>query len=116
MVVKINFSPITELVVHDIIKTDIDEILRRSMTPNGSMPLFWCDGILLSFTSLPPTKDVIRDYLQGKIHWAEVRFTELRNYQPMVELHEEQYMKARVIDTSDNDVHQSFVKWVKTRK
>ena len=117
MAVDVIYSPIKTLVLHDVIETDRDEILRRAMTPSGSMPLFWCNGVLISFTSMPPTKEVIKDYLEGgKIHWMEVRYTEMKTYQSVLELHEEQFLKSRVIDTSDNEVHTSFVKWLKSRK
>ena len=73
--VKIEYSPATELVVHEVIKVDKDDLLRERVTPAGTMPLYWCDGILFSFSSLPMTDDVVKDYLKGRIHWLEVHFT-----------------------------------------
>ena len=44
--VKIEYSPATELVVHEVIKVDKEDLLRERVTPSGTMPLYWCDGIL----------------------------------------------------------------------
>lgn len=112
--VKISYSPIKELIVHDVIEMNFEDLLMSRVTPSGSMPLFFCSGILFTFSSLPPTRDVIREYIEGKIRWVEVRYMKMEKYQPIVELHEEQYLKTRVINTSGNPVHESFVKWLAT--
>ncbi len=112
--VKVLHEPISELVVHDVVKSNIDDIIRRTVTPAGAMPLYWCEGMLLSFVSLPPTRDVIKDYMAGRLHWAEVRYAVMETYKETLELHEEQFIKTRVIDTSDNSVHRGFVGWVRS--
>ena len=115
--VKIEYSPATELVVHEVIKGDKDDLLRERVTPAGTMPLYWCDGILFSFSSLPMTDDVVKDYLKGRIHWLEVHFTKMEDYTPVLTLNDEEYkatMSIRVIDTSSSELHKEFVKWLKS--
>jgi hypothetical protein len=117
--VKITFAPIKELVVHEAVSVDHDDLLRERVTPSGNLPLCWCDGILFSFTSMPLTEDITKDYLDGKIHWVEVHYTEMKVYKPVLELDDKQYnmtMKVRVIDTSRSDLHKEFIKWLKTKK
>ncbi len=111
--VSVTYSPIKELVVHDVIKTDLKELIRSRTTPQGNMPLYWCDGVLFGFTSLPPTKDVIKDYLNGCIHWMEVKDTEMKDYKKEVEANDEQYLKTSVVNTDTNAVHKSFIRWLK---
>lgn len=114
--VNVTFSPVKELVIHEAVRIDLDDLLRERITPSGNMPLYWCDGVMFSFSSMPMTRDVIRDYLNGKIHWMEVHYTDARKYLPVVELNDEQYkaiMKIRVIDTSKSSLHAEFIKWLK---
>jgi hypothetical protein len=47
--VRISFSPINELVVHEVVKVSMDDLMRERITPSGTMPLYWCNGLLFSF-------------------------------------------------------------------
>jgi hypothetical protein len=100
-----------------VIKVDKEDLLRERVTPAGNMPLYWCDGILFSFSSLPMTDDVIRDYLKGTIHWLEVHFAKMDKYTPILALNEEEYkatMNVRIIDTSSSQLHKEFIEWLKS--
>ncbi len=114
----IEYRPSTKLIVHDVIRLEQVEILRGKVTPNGNMPIYWCNGILYSFVSPPMAEKVIEDMLQGTIHWMEVQYTELPEYTPLLSLDEEEYkatMNFRVINTSELTIHDEFTKWLKTR-
>lgn len=114
--VRISFSPINELVVHEVIKVDIDDLLRERITPSGTMPVYWCDGFVFSFSSVPMNRRVLDDYLNGKIHWMEVHYADMKDYKEVLELNDEHYngsMKVRVIDTSKSALHSDFAKWLK---
>ncbi len=115
---KISFSPINEIVVHEIIAVTQDDLFRERVTPAGNMPLWWCDGILFSFSSPPMTRDIMKDYLLGKVHWMEVHFTTMDNYTPLIELNDEQFkaiLKIRVIDTSKSMLHKDFIRWLRAQ-
>ncbi len=115
--VKITYSPITELIVHETIEVDKEDLLRERVTPAGTMPLYWCSGILFSFSSLPMTDEVVKDYLKGKIHWLEIHFARESKYEAVLPLSEEEYktsMNVRVIDTSRSELHRELAKWLKS--
>lgn len=117
--VKISFTPINEVIVHEVVKMDYEDLLRERYTPAGMMPLWWCNGLLFSFSSMPMGRDVIKDYLNGKVHWMEVHYTKMDKYSPIIELNDEQYkttLKIRVIDTSFSVLHNDFTKWLKTQQ
>ncbi len=61
--VKITYEPATDLVVHEVIFMPQDDLLRERVTPSGTIPLCWCEGVLFTFTSVPMTEDVLKDYL-----------------------------------------------------
>jgi len=113
--VKISYSPIKEVIIHEFIKVDLDDLYRGRITPAGNMPLYWCNGIIFTFNSMPMTRDLVKDYLEGKIHWMEVHFSEMKKYEPIVELNDESYkatMRIRVIDTSMSGLHVDVTKWL----
>ncbi|MEM3860811.1 MAG: hypothetical protein QW478_15690, partial [Candidatus Micrarchaeaceae archaeon] len=107
---------ITEIVVHEIVPMEYGDLLLERITPNGNMPLYWCDGILFSFTSMPLTRDIVREYMQGRIHWMEVHFSVMDNYMPVIEYYDNEYkatQKIRVFDISKSLLHKKLIKWVK---
>lgn len=118
--VKITFSPIQEIVIHEVVDINYDDLLRERITPAGNMPLYWCDGIIFSFSSLPMTRDAIREYLDGRIHWMELHYSKADKYTPVLELVDEHYsntsLKIRVIDTSNSSLHKELIKWLKSQK
>ncbi len=114
--VKISYSPINELVIHEVVSLGIEDLMRERITPAGTMPLYWCDGVVFSFSSVPMSRKVLDDYMAGKIHWMEVHFSEMKDYKEVLELNDEHYngsQKIRVIDTSKSSLHEEFVKWLK---
>ncbi len=117
--VRITFSPVNELIIHETVEVDKEDLLRERVTPSGTMPLYWCNGILFSFSSLPMTDEIVSDYLKGKIHWLEVHFAKVDKYTPILSLSEEEYkttMNIRIIDTSKSTLHKELTKWLRTIK
>lgn len=116
---KITYAPADELIVHEILAINKDDLLRERITPQGTMPLCWCNGVLFSFSSVPMTDDITKEYIGGKIHWLEVHYAFMDTYSPILTLNEEEYkgaMNIRVLDTSISKLHQDFTKWLKTQK
>ena len=114
---KITYAPAEELIIHEVVEIGRDDLLRERVTPAGTMPLYWVNGILFSFSSLPMTDDVTKEYLKGRIHWLEVHYARMDRYVPVLSLDEEEFkqkMNIRVIDTSFSGIHQEFAKWLKT--
>lgn len=117
--VKIAFSPLQEIVIHEVVAINSEDLLRERITPAGNMPLYWCDGILFSFSSLPMTEQVVREYLDGRVHWMELHYAAAKNYTPVLELNDEHFsgtQKVRVIDTSNSNLHKELIKWLKGQK
>lgn len=115
--VKISFEPAGELVIHEIVSVSQMDLLRERVTPAGTMPLYWANGVLFSFSSLPLTDDVVKDYMKGKIHWLEVHYAKMDKYVPVMALSEEEYktsMNVRIIDTSASKLHKDFSEWLKS--
>ena len=113
---KITYQPAQELVVHDILALQKEEMMRANVTPNGNLPLYWCDGVLYGFSSPPINDEVIGEMLKGRLHWMEVRYAKMEDYKQTLSLNEEEYkatMTFRIIRTDKFAVHKEFVKWLK---
>jgi len=114
--VKITFAPATELIVHEVVEMSRNDLLLERITPQGNMPLYWCGGIVFSFSSVPMTDDIIEEYLKGKIHWLEVHFAKMEKYIPVITFESEEYkstMNVKVIDTEASALHREFIKWLR---
>ncbi len=115
--VKVTFSPTEELVIHEAVEMTKDDLLLERITPAGNLPLYWCNGILFSFSSIPMTDDIVKEFLKGRIHWLEVHFAKLDKYVPLITWESDEYksrMNVRVIDTSTSVLHREFIQWLKT--
>ena len=117
--VDIIYDPVKALVVHDVAKVPLEDLIRERITPGVTLPLYWCGGILFSFASAPISEEIMKDYFKGRIHWMEVHYTEMKEYKPVLELNDENYsgkMNIRIIDTAGAQLHKDFVRWLKAGK
>ena len=116
--VKVNHQPTQTLIVHDVVRMELDNILRERVTPSGALPLYWGNGFVFGFTPLPvSSKRVLEDYLDGKVHWMEVHYTHKKDYEEILKLDDEQYagaVKVRVIDVSKRALFKDFLEWLKS--
>jgi hypothetical protein len=113
---KITFSPAKQLVVHEVVEMSRNDLLLERVTPAGNLPLYWCGGILFSFSSVPMTDDIVREYLDGTIHWLEVHFSRMEKHVPVITFESEEFkstMSVKIIDTSTSPLHREFIKWLK---
>ncbi len=113
--VDVIFDPIKTLVVHEVAGIQIDDLMRERITPGVTLPLFWCSGVVFSVAQAPPSEELIKDYMKGKVHWLEVHYADMKEYKPVLELNDENYgnkIKIRVIDTSFSQTHKDFVSWL----
>ena len=119
MAVKVVYQPVNTLVVHDVVKVELDDLLRERITPAGTMPLYWCGGVLFSFASPPMVDQMVKEYMDGRVHWLEVHYTVMKDYCEVLDLDDKHYsgtMKVRVINTGNSSLHNEFVRWLRSSK
>ena len=81
--VKIEYVPYQKLVIHEIIEqenaTFFEDILRQALAQPVQMEptVNWIDGIAFAVGQMPPTEDIVKDNLGGKIHLASVIYTRI---------------------------------------
>ena len=78
---KITYSPVTEIVLHQVIEYDnkafFEEVMRQNLTQQLTVipAVNWIDGIAFSIWRFSDTDDVVREALAGKLHFFSVSFT-----------------------------------------
>lgn len=111
----------TELVLHHSYGVSADDLLRICLIKSShSLPtMYWCGGIMFYYEQLLPmlNPEVERDFLSGKDHWAEVYYSECKDYKSVLELNEGEFKgaKIRVIDASGFQPHAEFAEWARKR-
>lgn len=79
--VKITFAPYQELIVHEIVEEDnatfFEDVVRQTLasSPQVEPSINWIDGIAFIIQAFTPTEDVVKENLNGRIHFAVVIFT-----------------------------------------
>jgi hypothetical protein len=106
--VKITYTPYTEIVVHEVVEQDnqsfFEDMVRQTLAgqAHAEPSVNWVDGIAFVISPMPPTEDIVKENLNGRIHYAAVLFTKVdyRN-QIVVRLGNQDY-NVRLRKAGDN--------------
>lgn len=80
---KVTFAPCKEIVVHEVIEQEshalFEDMVRQALSsPVHAEPTInWVDGIAFVVAPMPPTEDIVRENLEGKVHYASVMFARI---------------------------------------
>lgn len=86
--VKVTFKPWEEVIIHESIYYSLQDLIKlRSIGvgPGGlAPPLRWAEGVIFTSSPMPPTDEVVRETLQGKIHWNVVSWALMPEYKDAI--------------------------------
>lgn len=87
--VKVTFMPWKEIVIHEVIRYEsLEKFIEQKITglPKGIHlePLLWTEGIVFSRSVMPPGPDVIKEQLQGIIHYQSLEYAPMEKYEASV--------------------------------
>jgi hypothetical protein len=80
---KITYEPVEEIVVHQILeydnKTFFEEVMRQNLSQQITVipTVNWIDGIAFSIWRFTDSDDIVKEALEGKVHYFAVSFTRL---------------------------------------
>lgn len=88
--------------------------IRSLGVPTGglSAPLLWTEGIVFTQSPMPSTTDVIKEQLQGRIHWSAVEWALMPNYKDFFEIQETR-VKIPIVNVSANEILSDVARWLK---
>lgn len=114
--VKVNFKPWEEVVIHESIQYTLDNLvtIRSLGVPPGQLGrrLLWAEGVAFSHVGMPPTRDIIKENLQGRVHWSSVEWAIMPEFKPFIEISQTK-VRIPILDVSANEVLSTVAKWLK---
>jgi hypothetical protein len=105
--VKVTLKPWEEVIIHESIQLSYEDLTKRSslgVQPGGlAPPLRWCEGILFASEGMPPTDEIVREQLQGKIHWSSVAWALMPEYKNVIPI-QDINAKIPIINVSETKI------------
>ncbi len=81
--VKVTYAPYKEIVLHEIIEQEsqvlFEDMVRQALaSPVHAEPTVnWVDGVAFVVAAMPPTEDIVKEGLEGRLHYASVMFARI---------------------------------------
>ena len=113
---KVIFKPWEEVVIHESIQYNLQNLvtMRSLGVPPGQLGrrLLWAEGVAFSHVAMPPTTDVIKESLQGRVHWSSVEWALMPEFKPFIEISETK-VRIPILNVSTNETMSTVAKWLK---
>jgi len=117
--VKVVYQPWEKIVIHEIVKYALDDLVKLQslgVEPGGlADPLLWAGGIVFSSSTMLDTKDVIKEKLEGVVHWSSVEWALMPEFKEVIII-KETNVKIPVINVSTHSIYKTVSKWLKEHK
>lgn len=114
--VEFEYQPWKKIVVHEIVELPLQDFLMKSSlgVESGAIGrhLLWVDGFIVEHITLPDTEDVVREKLQGVVHWSSLSFAVLEKFQE--EFKVAGNIRIPVVNLSNNPIFRELVPWIRT--
>jgi len=83
--VKVTFKPWEEVIIHEAIRYSLEDLVKLlsiGVPPGGrTSPVLWAKGVIFTLAAMPPaTSEIIKEQLEGKIHYAAVQWASMPEY------------------------------------
>jgi hypothetical protein len=109
--VKITIKPWQEIIIHEVIQHDINSLLKlRGLgvrVRELAQPLMWAEGIVFTREPMPPTSDIVKEQLQGIIHFSSLEFASMPTYKSELKW---EGVPIPVIDASNTEILREVAK------
>ena len=105
--VKVTFKPWEEVVIHESLHYSLPDLIKLQslgVQPGGlARPLRWAEGIVFNASGMPATDEIVREQLEGKVHWNLIQWATMPEYQDVIPI-EDINAKIPVINASMNSI------------
>ena len=114
--VKFIYEPWKTVVIRSIVQYDLKMLihLHGLGVQSGQLgrPINWANGVAFKHTLMSPTEKVIKEQIQGKIHWTQLRFAFMSKHQPLFEIPDGK-IRIPILNLSDNELFRELAEWIK---
>lgn len=115
--VEFEFRPWRKVIIHELMEFPLEHFIFQSsqgIQPGGTgRPIMWSNGLVFTTFLLQPTEDVVKEQLQGIVHWAFLHFGRMDKYQREVKGNNR--IRIPVIDVSNHSIFGPMSNWIKTK-
>lgn len=114
---KVIYQPREQVIIHEYSRyKSIEDLIRSAFggAPPGATvgPIKWVDGIALIQNAYPMTDAVIKELLEGKLHWDYVSFAPMEEYRNNIHM-EDMRITASVINVSANPIFRAIARFIR---
>ena len=113
--IEFEYQPWRKVIVHEIVKYPLQHFLSGASlgVQEGGVgrPLIWVNGFILEIAHFQDTDDIIKDKLNGTIHYSAISYATQENFQP--EFKVTGNIRIPVINVSDNKIFAELATWLK---
>ena len=114
--VEFKFEPWNTVVIHEIVRYDIQALVQLHglgvQAGQIGRPINWANGIAFTHQTMPPTDEVVKEQIQGKIHWSYLAFAFLPKHQKAFVI-QEGNVTIPVIDVGGSALFREMTEWIK---
>jgi hypothetical protein len=117
--VDIVYEPWKKIVIHEIVRYALDKLIKvqsLGVEPGGLVePLLWADGVVFSRSTIIETEEVVKEKIEGVVHWSSVEWAALSEYREVIVI-KETNVKVPIIDVSAHPIYKAVSKWLREHK
>ena len=114
--VKVNYKPWEEVVIHESIQYTLENLvtIRSLGVPPGQLGgrLLWAEGVAFNPGGMPPTTDIIKENLQGRVHWSSVEWAVMPEFKSSIEITQTK-VRIPILNVSANETLSAVAKWLR---
>jgi hypothetical protein len=115
--VEFEYRPWKKIIIHEIMEYPLEYFFFQSTQgiPKGGMgrPLMWSNGVLFSSFFIQTSEEVVKQQLQGIVHWASLHFSRMEKYQQ--EIKRDNRIKIPILNVSNHAIFGPMSNWIKKR-
>ena len=112
---EFQYQPWKKIVIHEIVSFPLQHFLSAASMgiQQGGVgrPLRWVNGLILEVGAFRDTDDIIKEKLDGTLHYSSVSYAILEKFQP--EFKVTGNIRVPIIDISGNKIFRELVDWLK---
>lgn len=88
--------------------------MRSVGVPTGGLgkPLLWAEGVVFTRVQMPSSPDMVKENLEGRIHFSGIEWALMPQFQRFVEIKETK-VRIPIINVSANAIFSEVAKWLK---
>lgn len=117
--VEVVYQPWKKIVIHEVVKYALDDLVKLQslgIEPGGlAEPLLWADNIVFSRSTMLETEDVIKEKLEGAIHWSSVEWAPMPEFKEVIII-KETNVKVPILNVSTHPIYKTVSKWLKEQQ